>query len=383
MSRTRWKLMIGSLGLGLGGLAAIADTPDKPGISCAPAPSYTAAKPPTPTQKMEMPQSAMELPAAPALPKVEPITPTMPPLPIPPLPPMKGEAKPFVVPLPAIGDCPTVADRHELDAMADPGVKGVPKPLALPLPPPPSDEQKPLALPTLPITSNSPPAIPEMPALKPEAPAVPTIPAQSADVIPFPASANSIRPLFPLSEPGVTVREMQVDLKNGTVTSAGPPLGTPPAVVLNQRDFELTAATPATPNPALSEVKPVAVSVTPAPSRSEKKLQVLLHMGDERPKFEVRDGEVVYLRVTSEKVDVKSPTDSIEANLSTMRATGKVRFVTPGGEGTCDELSVVPGSGQVTVMGHVAFIYSWGKVETTVTGEKMTFRLGDAPAGSR
>ena len=62
-----------------------------------------------------------------------------------------------------------------------------------------------------------------------------------------------------------------------------------------------------------------------------------------------------------------------------MRATGKVGFVTPGGDGVCDELSVVPGTGQVVVTGKVQFKYNWGKVETTVSGDRLTFRLGSAP----
>jgi hypothetical protein len=33
----------------------------------------------------------------------------------------------------------------------------------------------------------------------------------------------------------------------------------------------------------------------------------------------------------------------------------------------------------VVVAGRVSFKYNWGKVETTVSGEKMTFRLGSTP----
>jgi hypothetical protein len=65
--------------------------------------------------------------------------------------------------------------------------------------------------------------------------------------------------------------------------------------------------------------------------------------------------------------------------MSTLRATGRVTFVTPGGDGTCEELTVIPGTGQVVVAGRVSFKYNWGKVETIVSGEKMTFRLGSAP----
>jgi hypothetical protein len=163
----------------------------------------------------------------------------------------------------------------------------------------------------------------------------------------------------------------------------------------------VTASTPppipATPDPApllpsSSEPKPAPVQPTPAPADPllnapptevapavvEKKLKVMLHMGDDRPRFEVRDGDEVYLKVVCDKVDVKSPSDRGET-MSTLRATGRVTFVTPGGEGTCEELTVIPGTGQVVVTGRVSFKYNWGKVETTVSGDKMTFRLGSTP----
>ena len=144
---------------------------------------------------------------------------------------------------------------------------------------------------------------------------------------------------------------------------------------------EPQVAKPILPTPTPSWEPRAQAIPTEAPSEParnlEKKLKVLLHMGDERPRFEVKEGDEIYLKVISDKVEVKSPSDS-GANMSVMRAGGKVTFITPGGEGTCDELSVIPGTGQVIVTGKVAFTYNWGKVETTVSGEKMTFRLGSA-----
>ena len=100
--------------------------------------------------------------------------------------------------------------------------------------------------------------------------------------------------------------------------------------------------------------------------------------GDDRPRFEVRDGEECYLKVVCDKVDVKSPSDRGES-MSVLKATGKVAFVTPGGEGECEELSVVPGTGQVIVSGKVTVKHTWGKAETTFSCDRMTFRLGSAP----
>ena len=75
---------------------------------------------------------------------------------------------------------------------------------------------------------------------------------------------------------------------------------------------------------------------------------------------------------------MKSPSDRGET-MSVLKATGRVAFVTPGGDGSCEELTVMPGTGQVVVAGNVSFKYNWGKAETTVSGDKMTFRLGSAP----
>ena len=127
------------------------------------------------------------------------------------------------------------------------------------------------------------------------------------------------------------------------------------------------------PDPALFQAPLVPVGSAP-----EKKLKVMLYMGDDRPRFEVRDGEECYLKVVCDKVDVKSPSDRGES-MSVMKATGKVTFVTPGGEGECEELSVVPGTGQVIVSGKVTVKHTWGKAETTFSCDRVTFRLGSAP----
>ena len=115
---------------------------------------------------------------------------------------------------------------------------------------------------------------------------------------------------------------------------------------------------------------------------SDKKLKVTLQMDDGNPKFEVRDGEEVVLKVISDKVDVTSPKNKGE-RWSTLKAMGQVKFMTPGGDGFCDELHVVPGTGEVIAVGHVKFTYNWGKVETSATAEKMNFRLGTQPPAGK
>ena len=134
-----------------------------------------------------------------------------------------------------------------------------------------------------------------------------------------------------------------------------------------------TWPTPTLPTPITPVVSTVA---------AEKKLKVTLQMDENNPKFEVRDGEEVVLKVVSNKVDVASPTQKGE-RWSTLKASGQVRFMTPGGDGFCDELQVVPGTGEVIAVGHVKFTYNWGKVETSASAEKMNFRLGAQPAAAK
>lgn len=194
-------------------------------------------------------------------------------------------------------------------------------------------------------------------------PVVPVVAAESVPLIPAPASA-----IAPVAVGPVVAAESAPPA--AAITPA-------PAVTVAPTPVPAPAVTPAT-----EKVAPVPAAEPPAlAAATEKKLKVMLHMGEDRPWFEVRDGNEVYLKVVCDSVDVKSPAQRGDAP-SVMRATGKVLFVTPGGEGLCEELTVTPGTGQVAVTGKVAFTYNWGKTETTVSGDKMTFRLGAAPGAS-
>jgi hypothetical protein len=137
---------------------------------------------------------------------------------------------------------------------------------------------------------------------------------------------------------------------------------------------DVPSAIPTLPLPT----SPAQISTVASTVPSDKKLKVTLQMDENNPKFEVRDGEEVVLKVISDKVDVTSPKNKGE-RWSTLKAMGQVKFMTPGGDGFCDELQVVPGTGEVIAIGHVKFTYNWGKVETSASAEKMNFRLGTQP----
>ena len=249
----------------------------------------------------------------------------------------------------------------------------------------------------------------DLPATIPPVPAVGTVVGATAEVAPMPrpaadAKATVTELTLPiLAEP---VAAAAVPVAPVVAAEAVPPAPAPTPVsgqvapivpMVSSTSTPVAAVTPA-PQPAAPVPQPVApvsqpVATVPekpapaaeppalAPAAGEKRLKVMLHMGEDRPWFEVRDGNEVYLKVVCDTVDVKSPAQRGDSP-SVMRASGKVFFVTPGGEGLCEELTVSPGTGQVAVGGKVAFTYNWGKTETTVSGDKMTFRLGTAPGAA-
>lgn len=351
MNRTRWKLLIGTLGLSLGGLAAVADVPSQNGIvSCTPGKPHQVAR-----------VVYQEPPIPIPVPKVADV-------------PMAGAP---MIPAPAI-----------IPVIGDISAPTIPAPVVL------------VPAPPLPTITLSEPVLPQFKehVIELKIPSLGTEPVRIPTPQPLPTPVNPVGgfTLPPLPEPVVvkpTPAPLTVPSPIGIERIPTPPAPVPvQAAVVAQEIPRIPAAEPQIAEPKFAKPIPPAPRLswdpradaipTEAPSEParnlEKKLKVLLHMGDERPRFEVKDGDDVYLKVISDKVEVKSPSDS-GANMSTMRAGGKVTFITPGGEGTCDELSVIPGTSQVIVTGKVAFTYNWGKVETTVSGEKMTFRLGSTP----
>ncbi len=247
---------------------------------------------------------------------------------------------------------------------------------------------------------------------KPETPAIPVVDLVVSPVPPAPAIIPYIGVTTPAEVPAVAA-QAPAPVPELLPTPALVPMFSGPLVTQEQFDKQLvkqevplpsTAPIPLSPvlepipvptqpvakksNPFLEVIEPPVRSapiqtptlptpITPVASTapSEKKLKVTLQMDENNPKFEVRDGEDVVLKVVSNKVDVASPTQKGE-RWSTLKASGHVRFMTPGGDGSCDELQVVPGTGEVIAVGHVTFTYNWGKVETSASAEKMNFRLG-------
>ncbi|MFO0851989.1 MAG: hypothetical protein U0871_25990 [Gemmataceae bacterium] len=334
MTRTRWKLAAGALTLSLGGLAAVADGPVNLGTA-----GCRAAPPVVPV--------AFQQPAPLPMPAVK-----------------VGLEPPVAVAPPAPADVP----------QAVPPV--VPTPLTLP----PASPAPAVPAPAVPATVIELPLISAPPGARP----MPVVQASGPELAPMPRPAGG----WPRTE--LTYRQplgigatqaTPTPVVQGFVLETGA-VAAAPAPTANPMPVANPTPTPAVARAPEPQAIPIQPQPTPAPTATpaaEKKLRVVLHMSDDRPRFIVQDGDETYLRVVCDGVEVKSPSDRGEM-MSVLKATGKVAFVTPGGDGTCDELTVVPGTGQVTVSGKVSFKYNWGKLETTVTGERMTFRLGAAAA---
>lgn len=168
-----------------------------------------------------------------------------------------------------------------------------------------------------------------------------------------------------LTDPSLTV------LPNGTQPVATLPLVAMPPVA----GTILTPSVPEAPVPNRVIVRSPVV---------DQRLQVMLQMGDGDPRLEIRDGDEVMLKVQSEAVEVR--TDGLESgadkaatdrNVSplVLKASRRVKFLTPGGEGSCDELQIMTATGVVTLSGNVTLKYARPKGETTFHSEKLTFRF--------
>ncbi len=142
-------------------------------------------------------------------------------------------------------------------------------------------------------------------------------------------------------------------------------------------------ATPTLDVPVIREVPAVVASRKPLAKPEEaptevSSVRVVVRLGMAQPKFEVLSGEDVLLKAACEKIDVRS----IEKGdgVTPLKATGGVRFSAPGCEGTCDQLTVLPGTGEVELAGNVKVRCKRGKGETEIVATTMKFKLGSAPA---
>jgi hypothetical protein len=239
------------------------------------------------------------------------------------------------------------------------------------------------AIPAMPPAAVLPPSSPvvELPGLPmPESKPVTKLPPKPVDLPVVPASAVSL-PEPPSVAPSLPpMPKTAVDvavLPKPTPTAPELPVveytkpAAPPAT------FTAPAATPANVSPPASFAAPAAPASQPTVpvSTVTSKFRIVLRVGAGEPTFEVRHDDDLVMKVVCEKVDIKSPEKG--HGPSNVTATGKVRFVGFGAEGTCDSFSFLAGTGEVSLTGHVNVKVrdKIGRVESELQAEKMQYKL--------
>ena len=344
MTFTRWKVMAGVLGVSIGGLAAFAGQCPKPGDA---------------HQRTRRADDAPRLPDdAPKLPPVGsgPMVPIAPAVKLPDLP-AAPSAKtpdfPSAVPL-----SPPVVKGPDLLPPSGPAkavaLPEVPAPSGLQVPPPSGPGFAVPRAEVTPVGGTTLPPIPSGPAVESPRPTLPETP----------SSPDAVKPTLPT--PGPAAPPVPFTPPKADPLAVPPSPATDPLVGIRQQ-----------PTPDAAPPRPS----TPAATR----FRIILRVGEGEPMFEVRQGDDLMMKVVCEKVDIKSPEKG--TGPSAVTATGKVRFVGFGAEGTCDQLAFMAGTGEVALTGAVKIQVKdkRGRVESELTSDKMHYKLdaGTLPGGMK
>jgi hypothetical protein len=310
---SRWKLLTAAFGLSAGGFATLGGTTPP----AADSPLVVRAE-----EKLNVPPPPSVSPAV----AVTPVLPTLPPA----LPVSAPSTPPVPVSSPVI----------ELPGLPLPESK----PTETKLPAPASKPVKPMDTPVVPVSAFT---------LPPSA-----LPA--TDVIPPTNVPNATPPSPP------------------TVPPSLPPMPKPARPIVAESTLPPTEFV-APSLPPMAKPTPV-VDVAPtrpaaSPIAQPNKFRILLRVGAGDPTFEVRHDDDLVMKVVCEKVDIKSPEKG--QGPSNVVASGKVRFVGFGAEGTCDSFSFLAGTGEVSLTGNVNVKVrdKIGRVESELNADKMQYKL--------
>jgi hypothetical protein len=347
-----------SLGLSLGGLAICAGQSNDR--------ANAPVNPPTP-QMTDPPPILLPVPPKPALPAAAPET-------LPPVPTPAREIEvdiPSVLPIQAIQQVPMVVvpDGGTVQGgrVYPPAPPGVDLPMTGPYPVGvPERSPMPREAPAL-----SAPKSPEMPPMELRA-ETPPVPAPRAPEMLPAIPPPSLPPDPPTAR--VTPPAVPVELPTRNVNQPAPvaPLAPPP---LPPRD-RAPDLTPLPPVPPSADLRPVP---QPQLAVTTSKLKMLMRLGDGKPRFEIRNSESLELlfKVYGEKVEMQSPPEGAKASpIAGVTAVGKVRFTGPMIEGTCDQVTVLSGTGEVLLKGNVYVRTKRGKMWSEMTTEKMIYQIG-------
>jgi hypothetical protein len=163
-----------------------------------------------------------------------------------------------------------------------------------------------------------------------------------------------------------------------------PPSATPlPPPAVGTSDVRPSAPTvggttppPAPPAARVPDTRPLTQPIVQTGAViSPTKFRILLRVGEGQPTFEVKCGDDLVLKVACEKVDIVSPEQG--DGPSSVKARGKVKFIGFGAEGTCDELSFLAGTGEVSMTGKVKIAVKdkLGRVESELETNTLTYRI--------
>jgi hypothetical protein len=90
--------------------------------------------------------------------------------------------------------------------------------------------------------------------------------------------------------------------------------------------------------------------------------------GSGQPRFEIKDGDVLLLKVYCDRVDLKGVQDGVVAS-------GHIRLHGSGLDGTCDQLNLSTLKGEVELKGNVRLTCYRGGSSSQVATEQMLFQL--------
>ena len=332
MTLNRWKVLACTLTVGVGGLAVFATPPaaDKSDTPKEPAPL------PNLTVKPDSPANGTETPPAVAAAKTQDFD--------------------IVLPEPEV----TPPARPEETTQA-PTFAAASDPVAPSAPVVPASAE-----------SNSPPVAEET---KSPATETPTVIVPPAPVKPEPAKPNV--PLLEL--PKVESPKPTVGDVKPPAAPAKPEVTITPTAPMLPADKTFAPSPVPQIGPAPEPTKLPLVSATKTGAQPAK-LKMLLRMGDGQPRFEIRNSASteLLLKVYGENIEMQAPPEA-RSSLAGVTAMGRVRFIAPGIEGTCDHLSILSGTGEVLLKGNIHLKSKRGKAWSEMTAEKMVYQIG--PAG--
>ena len=328
----RWKVMAGILGITIGGLAAIAGQCQSPDA--------------------DKPESASEVYGTAEAPK--------------------PKAKP--TPPPVI-EAPVLPEPVKLPTPVTPDV-----PPALPTPPAPAADHAP-TLPAVPVTNQNTFDLPKTEVIPVSAAAPPVLPSVPMELSPRPTNPPVAAPMAVPPMPKADVPAVKTEQAGEFAPSAPVPFAsTDLDVPVRSSPEPVSRPVPVSPSPTVPPKVPLhthaTVAAPTAAVAAATKFRIILRVGEGEPMFEVRHGDDLVMKVLCEKIDIKSP-DKGQQGLSAVTATGKVRFVGFGAEGTCDSFSFLAGTGEVAMSGNVKVQVKdkIGRVESELIADQMRYKL--------